>query len=98
MSNLTCPGCKQSITIMQIKDGDVRCPHCELVMFTYRQPDENFTPKEFMALLETRGKQAGTQAVAWFPDRHRRIALIRAGLFIAWLWPQLAVIFQEVKE
>jgi DNA-directed RNA polymerase subunit RPC12/RpoP len=94
MNKLTCPACKRPVGSVAIQDGEIRCPHCEHVMFVYRQPGEQFTPGEFMKLLDgKRGHDAGNQAAAWF-NGGRRMRMIKGGLFVAWLWPQLAAIFK----
>lgn len=93
MRQLTCPECHSKFTSLTLEDGRACCPKCRHPMFTYREPGEHMTPKEFTALLETRGKAAGLEAMRWFPNMKRVAQAFAAGQLIMWMWPFLAKTF-----
>lgn len=98
MKHLKCPTCRTKFKNVVIRDGSVRCPECDHVMFQYRREGEEMTPQEFTKLLETRGKEAAFAAMDWFKmaGMNKVESAFAAGNLIMFLWPHLAQTF--VKE
>lgn len=95
-SSLTCPKCLSRFKTVTIEDDEVRCPDCGETIFQYRFPgEENLTPKEFMALLDTRGTDAIRQCRRWFRGK---FALVAAAAFVPYLWTFLARTFEKASD
>lgn len=92
-NRLHCPN-GHAFKNVEIAEGAVRCPECHAVCFQFREADEQLTPKEFMALMDTRGVQCGKKLAGWMQGA-RPIRVASAGMMIAWMWPFLAGTFAE---
>lgn len=94
INNLYCPDCKETFSNVTIRDGAVRCPIGDEVIFVFRHDGEEFTPKAFMALMDTRGVEAG-RALRRYLQGNALRRTGAAGMMIAWIWPHLATTFAK---
>lgn len=91
MKNLQCPKCRAKFTDVTIEGGAVKCPQCGEVIFNYLLPEETaeqYTPVEFMKLLDSRGVEAANRARRFFPAGVRGAG---AALYlVGHIWTELA--------
>jgi uncharacterized protein (UPF0212 family) len=91
MNNLKCPKCRAKFHDVKIEAGAVKCPECSEVVFEYLLPEEQpeqYTPLEFMKLLDTRGVEAANRARRFFPAGVRGAG---ASLYlVGYIWTELA--------